>query len=118
LIFPQHLKEKFLPIVINRTVIFFAVMCVLTMCLYAAGTVQGFVDSTQFALLRLYFALGIFLAASSICGLCLNVGRFLHLKKKRYLARSAGYLLLSAFGVFTVLAVMFILAMSEGNILV
>jgi len=117
--FPLYLKsikEKILPILANRTVFFFFGMCLLTIFLYAAGTVQGFVDSTQFALLRLYVVLGIFLTVTSGCGMFLNFGRLFSQKKLRYLFRAIGYIALVVFGTLTVLVAMFIIAMSEGNI--
>ena len=117
--FPRYLKgakEKLLPILANRTVFFFFGMCLLTIFLYAAGTVQGFVDSTQFALLRLYVILGIFLTVISACGIFLSFGRLFRQKKLRYFFRAAGYIFLVLFGAVTVLTAMFILAMSEGNI--
>jgi hypothetical protein len=113
---PLHLREKVLPILTSRTVIFFFIMCLLAVLLYAAGTTQGFIDTTQFALLRLSFVLGIFLAATSICGLFLDLGRFMRFKKLRYILRSGGYLFLTFFGIFTVLMAMFIFAISDGNI--
>jgi len=100
----------------SRTVIFFFVMCILTIFLYAAGTVQGFVDSTQFALLRLYVVLGIFLTASSGYGMLIDFGRLFRFRKIRYLLRAGGYMLLVIFGSVTVLAALFIITMSEGNI--
>jgi len=116
LIFSVYLKEKFLPILTNRTAIFFFVMCLFTLFLYAAGTVQGFVDSTQFALIRLYIVLGIFLTVVSGCGMFLDLGRLFRLKKFRYLFRAGGYIFLVIFGTVTVLAAMFVLAMTEGNV--
>ncbi|MCL2234030.1 MAG: hypothetical protein FWB99_13260 [Treponema sp.] len=112
----KDLKEKLLPILANRTVFFFFGMCLLTIFLYAAGTVQGFVDATQFALLRLYVVLGIFLTATSGCAMFLSFGRLFTQKKARYLFRAGGYIILVVFGTGTVLVAMFILAMSEGNI--
>lgn len=112
---PKYLKEKLLPILINRSAIFFSIMCLLTMFLYAIGTRQGFVDSTQFGLLRLYAVLGIFLVTCSVCGTVLNVIRFISQKKLRYLLRGAAYLLLVLFGAITVLAVIFIFALSTGK---
>jgi len=112
----MYLKEKLLPILASRTVIFFFAMCLLTIFLYVAGTAQGFIDSTQFALIRLYVVLGIFLIAASACGMLLNLGRLFMHKKIRYLARAGGYILLAIFGIATVLVAMFIIAMSEGNI--
>ena len=112
----MYLKEKVLPILASRAVIFFFIMCLLTIFLYAAGTAQGFIDSTQFALIRLYVVLGIFLTVTSGCGMFLNLGRLFSYKKIRYLARAGGYIVLVIFGTLTVLAAMFILAISEGNI--
>ena len=113
--FPGHLKEKLLPILVSRTAIFFFIMCLLTLFLYAVGTVQGFIDTTQLALLRLYAILGTFLVSSSICGLILDFRRFLRAKRARYLVRAAGYFLLVLFGICTVLAVLFIVTLSGGN---
>ena len=91
-------------------------MSVLTLFLYAVGTVQDFIDSTQFALIRLYVVLGIFLAATSSCGMLLNLGRLIKRKTIVYLFRALGYILLALFAVFTVLTALFILTMAEGNI--
>jgi len=112
----MYLKEKLLPIMANRTVIFFFVMCLLTIFLYAAGTIQGFIDSTQFALIRLYVVLGIFLTVCSGCGMFLNLGLLFRFKKTRYLLGAGLYILLVIFGAATVLLAMFIIAISEGNI--
>ena len=110
-------KEKLLPILVSRTVLFFFIMCLFTVFLYVAGTVQGFVDSTQFGLLRLYIVLGLFLAAVSACGMFLDLGRLFKQKKMRYLPRAAGYLLLTLFALATVLATLFIITISDGNVL-
>jgi len=112
----MQLKEKLLPILASRTVIFFFAMCLLTLFLYIAGTIQGFIDSTQFALIRLYIVLGIFLTAASACGMLLDFGRLFKQKRIRYLFRAVGYIILTVFGVVTVLAALFIIAMSEGNL--
>jgi len=108
-------KERLLPILINRTVLFFFVMSVLTLFLYAAGTVQEFTDATQFALLALYSVLGIFLIVTSISGIVLDLTRFIASKKSRYVFRAGGYLFLVVFGVVTVMAVMAIFALSGGE---
>ena len=108
-------KEKLLPILVNRTVIFFFLACLLTLFLYAAGTVQGFIDSTQLYLLRLYTVLGVFLTAVSILGTILNIGRFFRVKKARYLIRAGVYVFLVIFGIATVLLAVFIVALSGGN---
>ena len=112
--FSQNLKERLLPIMVNRAAIFFFVMSILTMFLYAIGTNQGFVDSTQFGLLRLYAILAIFLTTTSICGLALNLLRFSVHKKIRFILRAGSYLFFIFFGTITVLAVMVIFTVSAG----
>jgi hypothetical protein len=116
MVFSRYLKEKLLPILVSRTVIFFSFMCLLTLFLYAAGTTQEFVDSTQLSLLRLYTVLGIFLTVGSVCGMALDLKRLIKIKKIRYLMRAGGYLLLAVLGAATVLVVMFIITLSRGNL--
>ena len=109
-------KEKLFPILVNRTVIFFFLMCLLTLFVYAVGTIQGFVDSTQLALLRLYTILGIFLTVMSICGVVIDLQRFFRKKMLRYLVRAGGYFILVISGFISVLLVFFIITLSRGNI--
>ena len=113
--FSRFPKEKLLPILINRTAIFFFLMCLLTLSLYFAGTVQEFVDTTQFTLLTLYTVLGIFLSVTSASGATLDLGRFFKTKKTRYIIRAGGYVFLLVFGVLTVLLVVAIVAISGGG---
>jgi len=113
--FTRFSKERLLPILVNRTALFFFVMSVLTLFLYAAGTVQEFTDATQFALLALYSVLGIFLTITSLSGIILDMIRFISAKKGRYFFRAGGYLFLVIFGVVTVMAVMVIFALSGGE---
>jgi len=113
--FPRNFREKLLPILVSRTVIFFLVLCLLTLFLYAAGTVQGFIDSTQLALLSVYVILGIFLTITSIGGVVINLGRFFRNRRARYLFRAGGYMFLIIFGAATVLGIMFIISVASGN---
>jgi hypothetical protein len=113
--FPRFSKEKLLPILINRTALFFFIMCILTLFLYVAGTVREFTDSTQFTLLALYSVLGIFLTITSISGIILDLIRFISSRKSRYFFRAGGYLFLVIFGAATVLAVIAILVLSGGD---
>jgi membrane-associated PAP2 superfamily phosphatase len=108
-------KEDLLHILINRTVIFFFLACLLTLFIYAAGTVQNFIDSTQLYLLKLYSVLGIFLTVSSGLGIILDTGRFVRIKEARSLIRAVVYVFLALFGAATVLTVVFIISLSGGN---
>ena len=113
--FSRLSKNKLLYTLVNRTVIFLFAMCLLTLSMYAAGTIQGFTDSTQLFLLNLYEVLGIFLMVTSFCGIVLDIERCIKMKKKRYLIRAGGYLFLVIFSIATVLAVMTIIALSGGS---
>ena len=110
--FTRQSKEKFLYLLVNRLAIFFFLMCILTLFLYAAGTIQDFIDSTQLFLLNLYFILGIFMTIASVSGMLLDLNRFSRTKKTRYLIRAGGYVFLVVFGVVTVLAASAITAIS------
>jgi len=112
--FARLSKEKLLYLLVNRLAIFFFLLCLLTLFLYAAGTIQDFTDSTQLLLLNLHFILGIFLTAASISGLLLDLIRYTQTKKSRYLLRAGGYIFLVVFGVVTVLAASAITAISTG----
>ena len=113
--FSRIFRGKLLPILVNRTVIFFFFMCLLTMALYVVGTIQEFIDSTQLSLLKLYVILGIFLFVTSAYGVLLDLARFLNGRKTRYLVRAGGYAVMVIFGAVTVLAVIFIITLSGGN---
>jgi len=115
MVFTRFSKEKILPILINRAVLFLLIMCLLILFLYFAGTIQDFMDSTQFLLLNLYYVLGIFLTLTSFGGVILDLGRFLKAKKLRYLLRAGGYLSLVIFGTITVFFITAIIAISGGN---
>lgn len=111
-------REKLLYSAVNRTVSFFFFMSLLTLFLYAAGTAQEFIDSTQLFLLRLYRAFAIFLILTSIFGGLLAYDRFAKSGRKRYLLRAGGYVLLVIFTAATIFAVMAIIALSSGNMTV
>ena len=109
-------KEKLISILVNRTVIFFFLMCLFTLALYFAGTAQGFIDSTQFTLLKIYIVFSVFLTITAILGMIFDIGRFFSIKKSRYISRAGGYLFLIIFGALTVLAVIAIITISGGSI--
>jgi len=111
----RYLRGKLIPILVNRTAIFFFLMCLVTLFLYGTGTLQGFTDFTQLSLLRLYIVLGIFLTVDSVYGVALDLERLIKNKKKRYLFRAGGYFLLVIFGAATVVTVIFIITLSKGN---
>ena len=112
----QKLNEKLLSILINRAALFFLLMSLITLFLYAVGTAQGFTDATQFALVQLYVAVGIFLGVVSFSGVFVQVWQFIRGKKSRHLFLAGGHIFLVAFAVATTFGALFILAIAEGNI--
>jgi hypothetical protein len=126
--------RKIFPLFISRGVFFFLLMCLLTVFLYFAGTVQGFMDSTQMMLLRLAAALGFFLAAGSVYGLVMEFALFFWretasgfrggssrgaqiLRIAKALGRGMLYLITGAFGAAIALGALFIVTLSQGNAL-
>ena len=105
-------NEKLILLLVSRITLFFFIMCLLVLFLYAAGTVQKFIDSTQLSLLNLYSVLGIILTIMSVFGVVMDSYRFVKAKKGRYLLRAGWYLLLVIFGLATVFAVSAIIAVS------
>ena len=112
---PGLTKEKFFPLLVSRAVIVLLFLCLFTASAYAAGIARGFADSTQLALLRFYAALGIFLAVMSCSGAAIQIRRFLKKRIFRSLGLAACYLLLIIFSAATMLAAVFIIALSVGN---
>ena len=109
-------KEKIFPLIVHRTVIFLFVLCLLTLLLYLAGTVQSFLDTTQSMLLSIYITLGIFLAVISIFGALLGIRRFFLHRKARELVQSGVYTLVSLFAVATITLASLIIVASKGNV--
>jgi len=108
--------DRLLPVLINRTVIFFFLMCLLTLILYAAGTTQNFIDSTLLALLQFYQVIGTFLITSSFFGVIMELSRAIRLKRGGYVLRAGAYFLLMIFGIVSMLLVLFIITISQGNV--
>ena len=115
MIFSRNLKEKLLPIIVSRIVIFFLLMSLLTLFLYAAGTGQGFTDTTQLALLKLYTVFGILLIVSSGYGIIVSIGRYIRFKRIKYFIATGTYLLFVILGGGTVVAALAIITLVSGN---
>jgi hypothetical protein len=112
----HQLKGKFPSIIVNRLAIFFFLICLLTGFLYVLGTIQGFMDDTQFFLLRIAVVFGILLTVSSVLGFFIDLGFLLAKKKIRYLGIMVFYCFLGIFGGIIASASYFIMAISVGNV--
>ena len=110
-----NLKEEILPIMVNRMILLFFVLCLIALYLYISGTRNEFLDSIQFIFLRIYLTVGLLLALSSLCGFFIDIYYFCKRKKFNYLLKACLYMLLAVFGSVTVAAVMFIITLSSGN---
>ena len=78
------------------------------------GTVQGFMDDTQFILLKLAVAFGILLLVSSFLGVILDLAFFLSNRKLRYLWGFLLHILFGFFGGSVAAAASFINIVSGG----
>ena len=111
----EQLRGKFLTVAVNRIVILFFLLCLLTAFLYFLGTGQGFMTSTQYMLLRLTSFFGLFLALSSVFGFIVDFIYFAKKKKIRYLVSMFCYFLSGIIGGTTALTAFFIIIVSAGN---
>ena len=109
-------NRKFPVIIVNRIALFFFIMCFLTVFLYALGTVQGFMDTTQFILLELTVILGVLLTVSSLFGIVLDLTFFLSNRKKRYLGSIFLHGFWGIFGGSMALIAFFFIIVSGGNV--
>jgi hypothetical protein len=108
--------DTLFPLLVNRTVLFFLVLCLLSLFLYAIGTVQGFMDDTQLFLLRLGVGLSGLLALSSLYGMILDLYLFFRQKKRRFILAAGLYAFLGIFGGVIAASALFIISAAEGNI--
>ena len=106
---------KILAIVINRISILFFIMSVITGFIYLLGSNQGFMDQTQFFLLRAVTVLGILLLISSVFGLVINLFIFVIVKKRRYLFGSFLYIFFIVSGGAVASGAYFIIFFASGN---
>jgi hypothetical protein len=96
--------------------VFILLMTIITAFLYAIGTVQGFMDSTQLLLLRLSVIWGALLAAASFYGLVLDIILFVRVGKLRSLGGASVYLLLGITGLAVLTIALSIITMAAGNV--
>jgi hypothetical protein len=113
---PKLPDSRLFSVLVNRTVLFFLVMCLINFFLYIIGTVQGFMDDTQFLLLRLGVLLGILLTLSSFYGFVLNLVLFFHRKRPRFIRGACLHAFLGVLGGIITVSTGFIISVSGGNI--
>jgi hypothetical protein len=113
---PKLQDDQLFPILVNRTVLFFLVMCLINLFLYVIGTVQGFMNATQFFLLRLGVVLSILLALSALYGLGLDLFLFFREKKVHFICGAGIYAFLGILGAVIAAAAGFIISVSGGNV--
>jgi len=108
-------KQKLLvALLVKRTVLFLLIMTMLVLFMYAVGTGQGFMDSTQFLLLRLMAGLALLLSIGGAYGAIMDFVLVVR-GGVAYLAGTAAYLVLAIFGVSLSALAAFILAVTAGN---
>jgi hypothetical protein len=113
---PKPPDSKLFPLLVNRAVVFFLIMCFISLFLYIIGTVQGFMDDTQLFLLRIGAGMSILLVLSSLYGLVLDLALFFRGKRPRFILGACAYALLGVLGGVIAVSASFIISASGGNI--
>jgi hypothetical protein len=117
-------RNRFLSVLVNRGVFFLFLMCLLVFFLYAIGTAQGFMDSTQLLLLKLESVLDVSLAAGALGHAVMDLIRFLRKapvslrgrdKRIGNLLGALGFFVLGIAGILAALATLFVITVSGGN---
>jgi hypothetical protein len=108
-------KKPFIVILVKRTSLFFFSLSALTVFLYAIGTAQEFMDSTQLLLLRILVILGLCLAMDSLYGAALNIWFFIQKRQFQFAGSSGLYLLSGVLGAAMAIAAAFIIVAAGGN---
>jgi hypothetical protein len=108
-------KKPVIAILVKRTALFFFSLSGLTVFLYAIGTAQEFMDSTQLLLLRASVILGLCLAMDSLYGVILNLWLFIQKRQLRFFGSSGLYLITGALGAAMSIAAAFIIVAAGGN---
>lgn len=103
-------------LLIKRTVIFCFGLCVLSLFLYGVGTAQGFMDKTQFLLLRLIIVLGIFQGVGSVYGIICDIWLFYKQRLGSYLGGIGAYTLAGLCGIGIAALADFIMVVTRGNV--
>ena len=106
--------KKYTLIITNRIALFFLLLCILSAFLYVLGTVQGFMDDTQFFLLGVVRIGGILLAVISIVTVILAFIFYFRNKSISYLSGVFLHLFLAIFGAGVSFAASFIVIISGG----
>jgi hypothetical protein len=124
-------RNPLILMLLRRGVVFFALMSLFSIFLYALGTRQEFTDPTQFMLIRCSIVFGILLFCGAVYGLLLNLAfffryRFLKTTNPAYTRPGSGsfhflqnlgvYMSLTILGLIIALGMAFILAITRGNI--
>jgi hypothetical protein len=121
-------EKKLFPVFLKTAALFAFFLSLFAAAFYAAGTAQEFTDETQFFLLRILSALGLFLAFVSVYGTAYNGFRFFsfsgELKRRksaaengkfRFLPGICLYLILGAFGILLAVFASFVSVTAGGN---
>jgi hypothetical protein len=125
-------RNPLILMLVRRGVIFFALMGLFSIFLYALGTRQEFTDPTQFMLIRHSIVFGLLLFCGAVCGFVLNFAFFFRFRFLKTLSplydaipgsgsfhflRNLGfYMSLTILGLLIALSMAFILAITKGNI--
>ena len=104
-----------IPLLIRRGSLFLFMMDCFSLFLYALGIGQGFMDSTQAALLRLISGFGLALLIAAGYGIAAAFRFLFRRGRRRFFWGACWYVLLGGFGAITAAFALFILAAGGGS---
>jgi hypothetical protein len=108
--------KPLIALLVKRAVLFMFGSCALSLFLYAVGTAQEFLESTQLLLLRLSYLSALLLAIGAVYGLLLDLFFAYRLRRRTFLWGVLAYAGLASFAVLVVLLSGGILVAVVGNL--
>jgi hypothetical protein len=107
--------KSFAHLLVKRSCFVFALLCVLAIYLYAAGTVQDFMDQTLLLLLNIIRTLAFLCVGLSLVGMAFDLRLFLRAGGSGPLIGLLCYLLLCLGAAASAIIATFIITVARGN---
>ena len=109
-------QKPLIILLVKRVVLFIAFINILLIFLYAIGTAQVFLDSTQIMLLRWASSMGVLLFIGALYGFILDIYGAIRLRSARFLWGCLAYLSLSVLGAVLATSASAVLVLVSGRL--
>ncbi|HCM26160.1 MAG: hypothetical protein A2Z99_11855 [Treponema sp. GWB1_62_6] len=108
-------RKPLIVLLVKRTAVFLLAVCALLVFIYAIGTAQDFLDSTQSFIIRGLSAIGLLLAVGSAYGFAIDIWIAVASRATRHLFGALSYLVLVFIGLGAAAFSAFLLSAIAGN---